>query len=328
MKRDASKVILAFVAAIVIISAGIEAQENSYREDGWAKLPDGRRLGQMSAIDVDPTGNVWALDRCGANSCAGSKVTPVVKFDPTGKYLTSFGAGLFVFPHGMHVDKDGNVWVTDADGKDGKGHQVVKFSPDGRVLLALGKAGVAGNAPDTFNRPSALTTGPNGDIFVADGHGGESNARIMKFSKDGKFVKAWGKKGTAAGEFETLHAIAADSKGRVFVGDRGNSRVQVFDQDGNFIEEWKQFGRPSGIFVDRNDTLYVTDNQSDAKTNPGGTRGVRIGSVNDGKVKTFIPGLGGNPQSQSAGEAVAADAVGNVYWVETNGMIIRKFVKR
>jgi len=104
--------------------------------------------------------------------------------------------------------------------------------------------------------------------------------------------------------------------------------VQVFDQDGNFIEEWKQFGRPSGIFIDRNDILYVTDNQSDAKTNPGGKRGVRIGSVNDGKVKTFIPGLGGNPESQSAGEAVAADAAGNVYWVETTGRIIRKFVKK
>jgi len=328
MKRDVSRMILAFVAAMVMIAASVEAQENPYREDGWAKLADGRRLGQMSAIDVDPAGNVWALDRCGANSCTGSKVTPIVKFDATGRYLTSFGAGLMVFPHGMHVDKDGNVWVTDADGKDGKGHQVFKFAPDGRVLLTLGKAGVAGSAPDLFNRPSAVTTAPNGDVYVADGHGGESNARIVKFSKDGKFIKVWGKKGSAPSEFETLHAIAADSRGRIFVGDRGNSRVQIFDQDGNFIEEWKQFGRPSGIFIDRNDTLYVTDNQSDAKTNPGGTRGVRTGSVNDGKVKTFIPGLGGNPQSQSAGEAVAADAAGNVYWVEPNGMIIRKFVKK
>ena len=328
MKRDVSRMILAFVAALVMIAASVDAQENPYREDGWAKPPDGRRLGQMSAIDVDPAGNVWALDRCGANSCADSKVSPVVKFDPTGKYLTSFGAGLLVFPHGMHVDKDGNVWVTDADGKEGKGHQVIKFSPDGRVLLTLGKAGVASNATDAFNRPSAVTTGPNGDIFVADGHGGESNARIMRFSKDGKFIKAWGKKGSASGEFETLHAIAADSKGRVFVGDRGNNRVQVFDQEGNFIEEWKQFGRPSGIFVDRNDTIYVTDNQSDAKTNPGGKRGVRIGSLNDGKVSLFIPGLGGNPESVSTGEAVAADAAGNVYWVETSGMIIRKFVKK
>lgn len=216
MKRDASRVILALVAAIVVIAAAVEAQENPYREDGWAKFPDGRRLGQMSAIDVDRAGNVWALDRCGANSCAGSKVAPVIKFDATGKYLTSFGAGLLVFPHGMHVDKDGNVWVTDADGKDGKGHQVIKFSADGRVLLTLGKAGVPGTASDTFNRPSAVTTSPNGEIFIADGHGGESNARIVKFSKEGKFISAWGKKSSAPGEFETLHAIATDARGTSF----------------------------------------------------------------------------------------------------------------
>jgi sugar lactone lactonase YvrE len=321
---------ISFIIAIgfYALVGNSDGQDNRYREDGWAKFPNGRKLGQVSAIDVDPAGNIWAFDRCGANSCSGSTIAPVVKFDPNGNYLTSFGAGLLVFPHGLHVDKDGNVWVTDADGKDGKGHQVIKFAPDGRVLLTLGKAGVAGATTDVFNRPSAVTTGPNGDIFVADGHGGESNARIVKFSKDGKFIKAWGKKGSANGEFETLHAIAADSKGRVFVGDRGNNRIQIFDQDGNFIVEWKQFGRPSGIFIDRNDVLYVTDNQSDAKTNPGGKRGVRIGSVSDGTVTIFIPAVGGSPDSPSSGEGVTADAVGNVYWGETTGMIIRKFLKK
>ena len=228
----------------------------------------------------------------------------------------------------MHLDRDGNVLVADADGKEGKGHQVVKFSPDGKVLLALGKAGVAGNAADTFNRPSAVTTGPNGDIFVADGHGGESNARVVKFSKDGKFIKAWGKKCSAPGEFDTPHAIATDSKGRVFVGDRSNNRVQVFDQDGNFLEEWKQYGRPSGLFIDSNDTIYAADSQSSAKVNPGFKRGIYIGSVNDGKVKMLISGLGADPEIRTVGEGVAADAMGNVYWSETAGMTVRKFVKK
>jgi sugar lactone lactonase YvrE len=326
--RHLYRTIFTLVAAIVVMIAAAHAQDDPYREDGWAKLPDGRKLGQTSAIGIDSDGNIWIFERCGANSCAGSNVAPIIKLDRSGKYVTSFGAGMFVFPHGLHVDRDGNIWVADADGKEGKGHQVVKFSPNGKVLLTLGKAGVAGAGPDTFNRPSAVTTAPNGDIFVADGHGGESNARVVKFSKDGKFIKAWGKKGTATGEFDGPHAIATDSRGRVFVGDRSNNRVQVFDQDGNFLEEWKQFGRPSGMFIDRNDNIYVADSQSDAKRNPGVMRGIRIGSVKDGAVKTLISGLGADKENQSVGEGVAADAMGNVYWTETSGMTVRKFVKK
>ncbi|HEY6721219.1 MAG TPA: peptidyl-alpha-hydroxyglycine alpha-amidating lyase family protein [Burkholderiales bacterium] len=322
--HDACRTIFALVVGLA--AAAAFAQE--YREDGWAKLPHGRKWGQTSAIDIDREGNIWVFERCGANSCIGSNVAPLVKLSPSGKFLKSFGAGMFAFPHGIHVDKAGNVWVTDADGKDGKGHQVVKFNADGKVLLTLGKAGVAGDGPDTFNRPSDVTTAPNGDIFVADGHGGDSNARIVKFSKDGKFIKTWGKKGTAAGEFDSPHALAMDSKGRLFVGDRSNNRIQIFDQDGNFLEEWKQFGRPSGIFIDRNDVLYVADHQSGAKLNPGFKRGVRIGSVRDAAVVTLIPGLGPEPDTQSVGEGVVADATGKVYWAETAGMTVRKFTSR
>ncbi len=118
-----------------------------------------------------------------------------------------------------------------------------------------------------------------------------------------------------------------DSRGRLFVGDRGNSRIQIFDQEGNFLEEWRQFGRPSGLFIDRNDALYVADHQSNAKLNPGFKRGIRIGSAKDGAVSAFIPGLGAEPETQSVGEGVAADATGNVYWAETSGMTVRKFVR-
>ncbi|TMH19989.1 MAG: hypothetical protein E6H70_02420 [Betaproteobacteria bacterium] len=227
--RQARRILFALVAAAVTL--GAYAQQNPYREDGWAKLPDGRKWGQTSAIDIDRSNNIWVFERCGANSCIGSNTAPLVKLSPSGKFLKSFGAGMFAFPHGIHIDRAGNVWVTDADGKDGKGHQVVKFSAEGKVLLTLGKAGVAGDGPDTFNRPSDVLTAPNGDIFVADGHGGDSNARIVKFSKDGKFIKTWGRKGADRGEFDTPHALAMDSRGRLFVGDRGNSRIQIFDQE-------------------------------------------------------------------------------------------------
>ena len=134
---------------------------------------------------------------------------------------------------------------------------MIKFGPDGRVLLRLGKAGVAGDDPDEFNAPSAIVTAPNGDIFVADGHGGKTNARIVKFSKNGKFIKTWGRKGSAPGEFDTPHAIAIDSRGRLFVGDRNNNRVEIFDQEGNYLDQWLQFSRPSGVFIDKNDIIYV-----------------------------------------------------------------------
>src|SRR5215813_578156 len=212
---------------------------NPYRTvEGWAKMPEGRTWGSTSAVEIAPDGkSIWVAERCGANSCAGSSLPVVLKFDETGTLVKSFGGSMFIFPHGIHVDKEGNVWVTDGvppgganDPKTaGKGHIVVKFSPEGKVLLTLGKVGVHGDGPDTFNQPSDVITAPNGDIFVADGHGGNSNARIVKFDKSGKFIKTWGKKGTGPGEFDTPHALAMDSKGRLFVGDRANNRIQIFD---------------------------------------------------------------------------------------------------
>jgi hypothetical protein len=313
-----------FLVAIVVSS--VRAQDNPYHEDGWAKFPDGRRWGWASAIDIDKRGNIWVFERCGANSCAGSKVAPVVQLTPWGRPLRTFGAGMFAWPHGIHVDRAGAIWVVDGEAKEGKGNVVVKFSPEGKVLLRLGKPGVSGDGPDVFNRPSDVVTAPNGDIFVADGHGGDSNARIVKFSKDGTFIKAWGRKGTGQGEFDTPHALAMDSQGRLFVGDRGNSRIQIFDQDGKFLEEWRQFGRPSGIYIDKKDMIYVADHQSGKALNPGFKRGIRIGSVRDGKVLALIPGLGADPESQSVGEGVVSDGNGSVWWAETSGMNVRKFV--
>src|SRR5688572_26285772 len=272
---------LAAGAALVVLSQAVNAQNSSYQTvENFFKMPEGRKVGSTAGITIDPDGtSIWAFERCGGQDCVGSTVAPILKFDASGRVTRSLGAGMFVRPHGIHVDRENNIWVTDGDGPDGKdprrngkGHQVFKFSPDGKVVMTLGKAGVAGTGSDTFNMPSAVFVAPNGDIFIGDGHGGNSNARMLKFSKDGKLIKTWGKKGTAPGDFETPHTLAMDSRGRLFVGDRGNNRIQIFDQEGKFLEEWKQFGRPSGIFIDRNDILYVADHQSDAKTNPGFSR--------------------------------------------------------
>src|SRR5580698_5440176 len=205
---------------------------------GWFHLPEGRTMGSTSAVDVDSKGHIWVAERCGKNSCAGSTLDPILEFDASGKLLKSFGSGMFIFPHGICIDKDDNVWITDGVGKDGKGHQAIKFSPDGKELMRLGKAGVAGTGPDEFNAPSAVLVAPNGDIFVADGHGGNTNARIVKFDKDGKFIKSWGHKGSGPGDIDIPHTLAMDSQGRIFEGDRGNNRIQIFDQEGNFIAQW------------------------------------------------------------------------------------------
>ena len=250
------------------------------------------------SVDPDAKGNIWVFHRSDPT---------ILKFDPSGKLVASFGAGMFVQAHGMTIDRDGNIWVTDAQTKDGKGQQVFKLSPEGKVLMTLGKAGVAGEGPDTFNGPADVVVAPSGDIFVADGHAAMANGRIVKFSKDGKFIKAWGKNGTGPGEFNVPHSIAMDSRGRIFVADRSNSRLQIFDQDGKFIDQWKQFGRPSGVYIDKNDTIYVADSQRNATQNPGFTRGVRIGSAKDGKVTAFIPDTHPDPDKNNNAGAEGVD---------------------
>lgn len=314
----------------------------------WGTLPEGRVWGATSAIDVDRDGkSIWVAERCGKTSCAGSDLPVVLKLDASGKVVERFGGRMFIFPHGIHVDRDGNVWITDAraataeelakfpDAKR-KGHQVVKFSPQGKVLLTIGKPGMAGDPPDYLNEPCDVVTAPNGDIFVSDGHGLQNPdappntvARIVKFSRDGKFIKMWGGKlGSAPGEFRTPHGLAFDSRGRLFVADRGNMRIQIFDQEGRFLEEWKQFSRVSGLHITSDDLLYAIDSESNASNHPGWKKGVRIGSAADGKVMFFIPGHQTDRPEGAAGEGVTVDAGGNVYAAENTVRGLTKYVRR
>ena len=295
----------------------------------WQQLPEGRAMGAAAGIDIDPDGrSVWIAERCGANSCKDSPLPMIMKFDSSGKLLKAFGTGALLTPHGLFVDRDGNVWVTDM-GLDEAGHRgdvVVKFSPEGKVLIVLGTPGVAGMGPDTFTQPCDGVVGANGDIFVSDGHSGQdggataaASGRIVKFSKDGKFIKSWGRLGSGPGEFKNPHGLAIDSAGRLFVADRGNNRIQIFDQDGRYLTEWRQFSRPSGIYI-RGDTLYVSDSESRTSNHPGGwKRGVRVGSASTGEVKYFTPWLPEpTPDAPASGmEGVTADAAGNIYGSNT-----------
>ena len=307
------------------------AEEDYSFDETFFKLPAGRTIGATSGLAIHPDGSsIWVYDRCGDSDCRGSNLAPIMQFDLEGNHLLSFGANLFQRPHGLFVDRDGNVWVTDDVGSreidtvsDGKGHQVFKFSPEGELLMTLGKPGIPGDGPDTFNMPSAVLVAPNGDIFVGDGHGPRSNARIVKFNSRGDFLMTWGSAGDGPNQFHTPHALAMDSAGRLFVGDRGNSRVLIFDQLGKFIDEWKQFGRPSGMFIDDNDLLYVADSSSSntAQSNPGFEEGIRVGHVRDGEIILFIE----DTDSDGSQEGVTADSDGNIYGSLTGGMALRKY---
>jgi len=366
---------LGAVTAVVVLSGGhaltqagdqpTNALPNPYQTiSGWAKLPAGRMWGSTSAVDVDKDGkSIWVGERCGANSCldrATGQIRPeptVLKFDANGNLVASFGGGMLIFPHGIYVDRDGNVWVT--DGQDNapvpargaapaggapaaapaprmgplpgatKGNQVYKFSPDGKLLLTLGKSG-GGAEPDYFYQPNDVIVGRDGSVYVSEGHGG-GNSRILKFSRDGqKVVQVIGKKGSGPGEFDQPHALAFDSQGRLFVGDRGNNRVQILDQSGKFIAEWKQFSRPSGIYIDKNDTLYVADSESGSVNPAHGAwkRGIRIGSAKTGKVDFLIPDPDLEAKGTSAAEGVVIDAAGNIYGAEVGPKAVKKYVKK
>ena len=315
----------------------------------WAELPAGREWGSTAGIDIDPTdGHVWAYERCASGSaggpginCQSNRVDPIFKFNRnTGEVIANFGAGIFVTPHGIHADDDGNVWVTDFAGnaEGTRGHQVHKFSPDGELLMSLGIAGQPGDGPGQLYQPNDVIVAPDGSIFVADGHSGQGmttnqaieegresglTGRILKYAPDGTFIMEWGRIGTLHGEFRTPHALEFDSQGRLWVADRGNHRLEIFDQDGNYLESRYMYGRISGLFITDDDVLYAIDSESGVLQHENWSTGVRIGQVGRDHIEGFIPPWPSDarPYQGVAGEGVAVDADGNVYAAEGPGSL-------
>lgn len=323
-------------------TAPLNELPNPYRTiEGWAKMPEGRTWGSTSAVAIDNDGtSIWVAERCGANNCVGSSLDPVLHFDAKGNLLQHFGAGMILSPHGIVVDRESNVWVIDCGctlgrgdtlATKGKGHQIFKFSPSGKLLMTLGDPG-GGRGDHYFWQPNALLIAPNGTIYVSEGHSSTpgSAARIYKFSNDGKLIKTWGQWGSGPDDFDQPHALAMDSKGRLYVGDRSNNRIKIFDSNEKLLDTWYQFSRPSGIVIDKDDNIYVADSESGSVGNGRTrtwTRGIRIGSVNDGKVVAFIPDPTVGPPSTSSAEGIAVDRNGVIYGAEVGGKRLQRYVK-
>ncbi len=327
----------------------VNSGPNPYRViRDWAQLTlEKRPWGGSNGVAIDRDGkSVWATDRCSpriAPGCLGTKANPVHLFDETGKEIRSFGGGMFVWPHGIHVDRDGNVWVTDArvptaeerskyPGEDKKGSVVIKFSPDGKALMTLGTPGVKGDPPDALTEPNDVVTDPgNGDVYVAESHTNVADpnlvGRISVFDRNGKFLRIIGKTGTEPAEFRTPHAIEFDSQGRLIVADRHNHRIQILTKEGKYLGELREFGRVSGLAIDGNDTLYTSDAESDPKRHPGWLKGLRIGSLKDGKVTIFVPPHKTDGPDGAAGEGIAIDSAGNLFTAEATVRGVTKYVK-
>ncbi len=345
-------------AAAFPAEAAAQAGSNPYRTVGglqagqgpgllgepWARLPDGRGWGSPGGLEIDADGErLWAVIRCGGDGtprgsqtyCDDSDLDPIIRFNPDGSVDRMFGSRMFSWPHGIHVDGDGNVWVTEAgESEEGAervfGHQVFKFSPEGEVLMTLGEAGVSGDGPYHFTAPSDVVTAPNGDIFVVDGHNSNGNNRIVKYSGDGAYIQEFGGTGHGPGQLQGPHAIAMAPDGRLFVADRHNQRIVIFDQEGNYLNRWTQFGMPSDIAIDEDGRIYVADSESDVNQNPGWEKGIRIGDVDTGWVDYFILDTGDNPpitQGGSGAESLTVDRAGNIFSGEPRPQRLLKYVK-
>jgi len=297
-----ASLILIGSAAVLAPSADKPAAIPEYKlVPDWPKLPEGAKFGGITAVATDAADNVYVFHR-------GKQ--PVMVFDRDGKFLRSFADGTVKTAHGLRLDKDGNVWITDIGH-----HLVTKFDAQGKPLLTVGKKDEPGETKEQFNKPADVAVAPNGDFYVADGYG---NSRVVKFAKDGKYLKEWGKKGTAEGEFNLPHAILLDSKGRVYVGDRENNRVQIFDADGKFLSQWKDSGAPFGLFLVGDEKMMVADGRGN-RVNVLDIMGKELGHWGE-------KGTGAGQFTLPHG--ICVDARGAVYVAEVTGMRVQKFVRK
>jgi len=320
---------VAIAAALLVGVVGAQPVRAVDRYDvvhGWPELPPGEILGQATGVDVDSKGNVWVFHRAGREWSEPFPIEPIGRptvwvFDGrSGRLLTSWGANTFIMPHGPTIDRDDNVWLTDV----GR-HQVFKFAPDGRQLLALGEARVPGDDARHFNLPTDVAVAEDGSFFVSDGYG---NSRVLHFAADGTLIKTWGTKGTGPGEFDLPHGIAIDDRGRVLVADRSNARVQVFEQSGRFLDQWQgaELGRPYAATPGQKNRVFIADG-GDQPEAPPDRAGVAVVDA-DGQLLARFGRFGNYDGQFRLAHDIAVAKDGAVYVVDAWGQRVQKFVPR
>lgn len=292
-------------ALLFVVAATACAQSlpklNYQADPNWPNLPLGWNFEETPGIAVDEREHAFVFHR-------GPR--PLIEFDRAGNYVRHWGDGLFVRPHGLKFDKEGNLWAA-----DDQGHVVVKIDKNWRIRMVLGRKNTKGETNDLFNRPTDIAFAPNGDFYVSDGYG---NSRVVKFNKDGKFLLAWGKKGSGPGDFNLPHSVAVDAQGRVYVGDRENHRMQVFDADGKFLKEWKQVGSPWGIIITEDQNIIMCDGHRN-----------RILKVNlDGQILGELSGPGRLPGQLDFSHHIAVGKSGAIYVSEIKNWRVQKFVPK
>lgn len=267
-------------------------------------MPDGWKFGRVSAVTTDSKGEVYVFHR-------GKRADPVIVFDAKGNYLRSWGRGEFGNPHGIRVDRDDNVWTV-----DNGDHTVQKWTREGKLLLTLGTKGKQGADQNTFYRPTDIAFAPNGDFYVTDGYG---NSRVVRFSKDARYLLSWGKKGTGQGEFNTPHSVAVDSKGTVYVSDRENNRIQIFDANGKFLRQWTHLGATQNVYITPQDEMWIITHRNNIENLTYDTLAGRIMRIDlaTGRILGSMESPGHWIHVSRAGEIFIGSLTGNVFrWYE------------
>ena len=294
--------VAAFVVGLWPASGESDFPSMHYQVDpNWPALPPGWNFGEVAGVAVDGKGHVFVFHR-GKN--------PIMEFTPEGRMVRAWGEGSFLRPHAIRVDPEGNIWTVDNDT-----HQVLKMDSSGRIRMVVGRRGQGGESEDTFNRPTDVAFAANGDFYVSDGYG---NSRVVKFSKRGRYIHAWGKRGDGEGEFNTPHSIAVDRHGRVYVGDRENYRVQVFDADGKFLTQWRHVGSPWGLDLQPDQTLFIADGHNH--------RILRV--TLEGKVLGAFGKSGRLPGELNLVHHLGLDSLGNIFTSEILSQRVQRFSPR